>query len=184
MIAQPRFQQSCPRAVFGALILIVALALPAAKAHAQEERLVASEGAWTVKCGAPPGAKSEKCWVEQKVTAEDRPQVGLTVVYFQSPDNQVRRLQAVAPLGVLLMSGLGLKIDGQDIGRVPFQRCPPLGCIAEAQVDEKLLELFKSGSEALFIIFDTPEAGIGIPLSLKGFAGAVAALEKAQAKTQ
>lgn len=152
----------------------------AAAAHAQDERVVANEGAWAVKCGAPPGAKTEKCWVEQKVTAEDRPQVGLTIVYFQSPDNKTRRLQAVAPLGVLLLNGLGLKIDDKDIGRVPFQRCPPIGCLAEAQVDDNLLNQLKTGQEALFIIFDTPEAGIGIPMSLKGFGEAVVALEKAQ----
>jgi invasion protein IalB len=162
----------------------VLLAGSAGDVAAQEERLVATEGAWSVKCGAPPGAKNEKCWVEQKVTAEDRPQVGLTIVYFQSADNKTRRLQAVAPLGVLLLNGLGLKIDGADVGRVPFQRCPPLGCIAEAQVDDKLLNQFKSGGEALFIIFDTPEAGIGIPVSLAGFADAIAALEKAQPQAQ
>ncbi len=153
--------------------LLVAGVLGAARA---EERVVATEGAWVVKCGLPPGAKAEKCWVEQKVTAEDRPQVGLTIVYF----NKTHLLQAVAPLGVLLLNGLGLKIDDKDIGRVPFQRCPPLGCVAEAQVDDKLLNQLKTGKEALFIIFDTPEAGIGIPMSLKGFSEAVVALEKAQ----
>jgi invasion protein IalB len=35
----------------------------------------------------------------------------------------------------------------------------------------------KGGGTAMFIIFDTPEAGIGIPISLQGFDQALAALK-------
>jgi invasion protein IalB len=70
---------------------------------------------------------------------------------------------------VLLPSGLGLKVDQTDIGRAGFVRCLPNGCIAEVIMDDKLVGQLKTGQTATFIIFQTPEEGIGIPVSLKGF---------------
>ena len=76
----------------------------------------------------------------------------------------------MAPLGVLLPSGLGLKIDQTDIGRAGFVRCLTTGCVAEVVMDDGLVRQFKSGTQATFIVFQTPEEGVGIPLSMKGFA--------------
>ena len=36
-------------------------------------------------------------------------------------------------------------------------------------MDDKLLNQLKSGSNATFIVFNTPEEGIGLPLALAGF---------------
>jgi hypothetical protein len=43
------------------------------------------------------------------------------------------------------------------------------GCVAEVQMDENLVKQLRTGQAATFIIFQTPEEGIGIPMSLKGF---------------
>ena len=48
----------------------------------------------------------------QSVTAEDRPNVGLTVVFYKAIGEDKKLLRVVVPLGVLLPTGLGLKIDG------------------------------------------------------------------------
>jgi invasion protein IalB len=48
-------------------------------------------------------------------------------------------------------------------------RCLPNGCVAEVVMDEKLVGQLKGGQQATFVIFQTPEEGIGIPLSLAGF---------------
>ena len=73
------------------------------------------------------------------------------------------------PLGVLLPSGLGLKIDQADVGRAGFVRCLPTGCVAEVMMEDKLIDQLRNGTTATFIIFQTPEEGIGIPLTLTGF---------------
>jgi invasion protein IalB len=70
---------------------------------------------------------------------------------------------------VLLPSGLGLKIDDNDMGRAGFVRCLPNGCVAEVILEDQLLTRLKAGGTATFIIFQTPEEGIGIPISLNGF---------------
>ena len=74
---------------------------------------------------------------------------------------------------MLIPSGLGLKIDQVDVGRAGFVRCLPNGCIAEVVMEDKLVDQMKNGQSATFIIFQTPEEGIGIPLALAGFKEAI-----------
>jgi len=124
---------------------------------------------WQIRCDTPPGAQTEQCALVQSVTAEDRPNVGLTVIVLKTADQKSRLLRVLAPLGVLLPSGLGLKIDNADIGRAGFVRCLPNGCVAEVIMDDNLIAKLRTGTTATFIIFQTPEEGIGIPMSLKGF---------------
>ncbi len=124
---------------------------------------------WQIRCDTPPGAQNEQCALIQSVTAEDRANVGLTVIVLKTADQKSRLMRVVAPLGVLLPSGLGLKIDQTDVGRAGFVRCLPSGCIAEVIMDDNLIKQLRNGQTATFIIFQTPEEGIGFPMSLKGF---------------
>ncbi len=136
-----------------------------------------THGAWQVSCRTPPGAKEEKCALVQSVTAEDRPNVGLTVVFYEAIGEKKKLLRVVVPLGVLLPTGLGLKIDDQDVGNAPFLKCGKRGCVAEVVLQDEVIAKLKQGTNAMFIIFDTPEAGIGIPVSLQGFTDAFASLK-------
>jgi invasion protein IalB len=152
----------------GALLLqwglaaVCALLIGAGVAAAQENKapeladgtIKAQHGDWQVVCKPPPaGAKNEICALVQSVTAEDRPNVGLTV-YFQKFSQGVRVLRVFAP----------------------FLRCHTFACYAQVTLDDKLISQFTNGKTAIFIIFQTEEAGIGIPLSLNGFGQALAAL--------
>ncbi|WP_371311973.1 invasion associated locus B family protein [Pseudovibrio flavus] len=124
---------------------------------------------WQLRCDTPPGAPSEQCALIQNVTAEDRDNVGLTVIVLKTADKQADIMRVLAPLGVLLPSGLGLRIDDKDIGRAAFVRCLPNGCVAEVMMQDDLLTHLTTGKLATFIIFQTPEEGIGIPIALEGF---------------
>ncbi len=126
-------------------------------------------GDWEMRCETPPGAAHEQCALMQSVAAEDKPNVNLVVIVLKTADGKSRLLRVIAPLGVLLPSGLGLKIDAADIGRAGFVRCLPSGCIAEVVMEDKLIQQLSSGTTATFVIFQTPEEGVGIPLSLNGF---------------
>jgi invasion protein IalB len=125
-------------------------------------------GDWQIRCDTPPGAQGEQCALIQSVVAEDRSNAGLTVIVLKTADQKSRLMRVVAPLGVLLPSGLGLKLDNVDVGRAGFVRCLPNGCVAEVVMDDKLLGQLRSAKTATFIIFETPEEGIGFPLSLNG----------------
>jgi invasion protein IalB len=150
-----------------ATILVALLCLPGAAVAQGTVKSVYND--WQIRCDTPPGAKSEQCALIQSVTAEDRPNIGLTVIILKTADKKTRLLRVIAPPGVLLPSGLGLKIDNAEIGRAGFVRCVPNGCVAEVIMDDTLVGKLRTGQSATFIIFQTPEEGIGFPISLKGF---------------
>lgn len=126
-------------------------------------------GDWQQRCEVPAGAKTEQCALVQNVAAEDRPNMTLLVIVLRTADQKARLLRVVAPLGVLLPAGLGLKIDQADIGRAGFVRCLTTGCVAEVVLEDNLIGQLKKGQSATFIVFQTPEEGVGIPVSLNGF---------------
>nr|WP_245504721.1 invasion associated locus B family protein [Aquabacter spiritensis] len=148
-----------------AFVLLCAFAAPASAQGTVKQVF----NDWQIRCDTPPGAQGEQCVLLQSVQAEDRPNVGLTVIILKTADQKSRLLRVLAPLGVLIPSGLGLKIDDVDVGRAGFVRCLPNGCVAEVVMDDTLIGRLRQGKQATFIIFQTPEEGIGIPLSLNGF---------------
>jgi invasion protein IalB len=150
---------------------------PQSAQQALDGTIKGQHGDWQVVCKPPAaGSKVETCALVQSVTAEDRNNVGLTV-YFQKFSNGTKVLRVFAPLGVLLPPGLGLKIDDKDVGHAPFLRCHTFACYAQVVVEDKLVDQLKTGKNAIFVIFQTEEAGIGIPISLAGFGPALAALK-------
>jgi invasion protein IalB len=152
-----------------ALVALVLLVPLTAERAAAQGAVKSVHNDWQVRCDTPPGAQGEQCALIQSVTAEDRANVGLTVIVLKTADQKSRLMRVVAPVGVLLPSGLGLKVDQVDVGRAGFVRCLPNGCVAEVVMDDNLIKQLRGGQTATFIIFQTPEEGIGFPMSLKGF---------------
>ena len=148
-----------------ALVFMTGFAAPAAAQGVVKGKF----GDWEMRCETPPGSARDQCALMQSVAAEDKPNVNLVVIVLKTADGKSRLLRVIAPLGVLLPSGLGLKVDQTDIGRAGFVRCLPSGCVAEVVMEDKLLDQLRTASSATFVIFQTPEEGIGIPLTLNGF---------------
>jgi invasion protein IalB len=148
------------------LALALAIGVPVATAQVQT---VGTFGDWQLQCDTPPGAQRQQCALIQTVQAADRENIGLVVIVLKTADQQAQLMRVVAPLGVLLQFQLGLNIDGTAVGRIEFVRCVVEGCVAEALLEPTLLEQLRNGTSATFIVFVTPEEGIGIPVSLVGF---------------
>src|ERR1700681_3700470 len=149
--------------------LLAAAAPPWGSAAGAQGAVKSVHGDWQIRCETPPGAQSEQCALFQSVVAEDRANVGITVLVLKTADQKSRLMRVQVPLGVLLPAGLGLKIDQVDVGRAGFVRCLPRGCYAEVMMDDTLIGKMKTGQTATFFIFQTPEEGIGFPMGLKGF---------------
>src|SRR3954453_19436146 len=135
------------RLIASAIAVVGACALAAGPVAAQGT-VKSVHGDWQVRCDTPPGAQGEQCALIQSVTAEDRPNVGLTVIVLKSADQKARVMRVLAPLGGLIPAGLGLKINQADIGRASFVRCLPNGCIAEVIMDENLVKQMRTGQTA------------------------------------
>lgn len=157
-------------------VLALPVLAPTASAQLASTTVKATHGSWQLRCGQPPGARQEKCALVQSVKAEDRPNVSLTVIFLRSFDGQKKLLRVVAPLGTLLPTGIGLKIDNVDVGNAPFLKCGQDGCVTEINVTDDVMNRMKTGKNAVFIIFQTPEFGIGVPISLPGFSEGMSSL--------
>ena len=70
---------------------------------------------------------------------------------------------------MILVKGLGLKIDDGDLVAFDFIRCLAEGCLASIDLDEARIAALRGGSQALFIYYFEEAQGVGVPVSLAGF---------------
>ncbi len=163
----------------GAFLVFLALCptLPslASNPPAQDPAIRGVYGEWALRCDVQTGSTVEQCALVQNVYAEGKPDLQLVVVILKAPEGGYL-LRVVAPLGIILPAGLGLRIDGTDIGKTGFMRCLANGCMAEVSMDDGLISRFSTGTTALFIVFPTPGEGTGLPIPLAGFANGLARL--------
>ncbi len=164
-----------------AVVLMGALAVMGVARAQQRAAPVAPEdfaitkgmyGDWKLRCENRPGAQSTQCAISQNVVDEASPDIKLSMIVFRTADGKNTLMRVVAPLGILLPRGLGLKIDDADFGRVGFVRCLPSGCVSEVALKDNLLENLRTGKVASFLVFKAQEQGVGIPITLEGFAEA------------
>ena len=149
-------------------------------------------GDWELRCDqspqppvagvAQPATPREQCILYQNIADEkdDALSLRISVSKVSDPKTPGQRrpvLLVVARLGVLLPRGLALRIDQTEIGSTGFVRCIPEGCVAQVDMDDGLLEKFRKGQTATFIIALTPEEQRGLPLALDGFDKGYAALQ-------
>ena len=103
-------------------IAIAVFSMPAYGQQQPPGTIRSNHGAWSVICDTPAGASGEQCALMQNVIADDRPEVGLSVVVLKTADRKAKILRILAPLGVLLKDGMELYVDGNNIGRAYFTR--------------------------------------------------------------
>lgn len=157
-------------------LTFIASAVPSV-AQQQPGTPKSTHGAWSVICDKPAGASEEQCALMQNVIADDRPEVGLSVVVLKTADRKSRILRILAPLGVLLKDGMELYIDNNNIGRAYFTRCFSEGCYVEVDIDDELLKVLRAGKSAVFALRESVDQDrVGIPIELTGFADGYDAL--------
>ncbi len=130
------------------------------------------------------------CALFQSVAAKSRPRFGLTILISkddgsttntnsnQNTEKPAAMIKMLVPLGILIPTGIGMEIDGRNLGLTGFLRCLPNGCTAVATLTQVLLDDLKSAKLASFTIFLTPEDGLSIPVELDGLSAGFAALDQ------
>ena len=70
-----------PKFVSRSAAMLACAALCALPSFATAQGVVKAQyGDWQMSCDTPPGASFEQCAIIQNVTAEDQPNVGLSVI--------------------------------------------------------------------------------------------------------
>ena len=156
------------RTFFRILLGLAFLGALTCAAHAQGA-VKAKHGDWETRCETPPGASYEQCAIVLSVVDQERPNLTMVVIVLNTADRKARLMRVIAPLGVLLPSGVGLHVDDQDLGHLNYLQCLANGCIAQVALDEKLLDKLKTGKTMTLGVFQTPEQGVGVVAPLAGF---------------
>jgi invasion protein IalB len=149
-------------------------------------------GDWELRCetnAAPlapeqagqPAPEGEQCYLYQNVADESSDRLNLVISILRvqdpkKPDTAKTILRVLAPLGVLLPRGLGLKLDDQDIGSTGFVRCWSNACIAEVDMDKDLLDRFSAAKQATFFFSISEDESRGLPINLDKLADGLKAL--------
>ncbi len=180
---------TCFGAVWGVLALFAASAGPASA----QAIVKGNYGDWELRCEAQPAALApeqatpapaagEQCYLYQNIADESSDRLNLIISILRvqdpkKPDAKKLILRVLAPLGVLLPRGLGLKLDETDIGSTGFVRCWSNACVAEVDMDKGLQDQFIAAKQATFFFAITEDEVRGLPIKLDKIGEGLAALQ-------
>jgi len=136
---------------------------------------------WRFGCGpvnAKEGAKGpQMCQMFQVVLDKKGGKAVLLMVLSQLPHQEKPILEILVPLGVRLVPGLTIRVDGsKDSIRVPFMVCMTAGCSTQGPVSDEAIDRFKHGHKLDISFIAPPGREVHHEVSLNGFTAAFAAL--------
>lgn len=161
-----------------AMMLVLAGWAPAFAA--QDQRAEAKKEApgplWSKQC-TRDGAGREVCYVEQYAVAMPEKTVLLNVTMAFTGNGGNARLIMTAPLGVQLIPGLVMAIDGGKPVTLPFESCHAGGCRMIVDLDEQSLDQIRRGTSMVVRFVAADSKALDIPVPLKGLAAALKQLQ-------
>lgn len=165
------------KATFALVIASASLSLFAGASLAQNAQqgstVKAKHGAWEIRCS---NQDANACLMAQTgnnkegqpvIQALLRKTPGLT-----GPNNEAIEavMEIVTPIGVLIPAGVGVKIDGAEVGRGGFRYCSPQACIVQEPIQADFVSKLKKGSGAtMTLVSATNGETAEIAISLSGF---------------
>ncbi len=178
------FRRTPSQRCFGPLRSALALAMLASVALTPALAAPAGEktfGDWHFGC-APidekAGAKAgEVCQMFQPVLDKKAGKTVLAMIVSRLPREEKPIMEIVVPLGVRLVPGMMIRVDGsKDSIHVPFIVCRPGGCSTQGPLSDEATDRFKNGQK-LDVSFISPVGRqVTREVSLSGFSAAFAAL--------
>lgn len=125
---------------------------------------------WQKQCDQT--AAEHPCWVEQFAIAMPN-KVVVAHVRFDIQQGGKTGIIVFAPLGVALIPGLQLILDGGKPIALPYERCSAEGCDASAVLDQEAVEKFEQG-KILTVRYAVADAKTtDIPIRLEGLTAAL-----------
>jgi invasion protein IalB len=151
---------------------------PAAGAPAaapEQEITVTKQGDWEIGCVAG----TTNCEMQQVALDEtDNPVVLVRVVRLPEAADAEALMIFNTPLGTLLPTGLGFRIDSAEGAALPFEWCVQEGCIVRLGLRDAEIAAMKRGKIVKLTVSSIadPNAPVELDLSLTGFTAAYGSL--------
>ena len=133
----------------------------------------ATHGSWQIRCQRPaePGSL---CTAVLEITQKGTVIFGWVVA--NGKNGLVTELES--PTGVLIQSGLEVKLGDALVRHVNFVSCTPQQCSGEMPMDEAVVKQMSAGDKASVTIVAADGRGIEFTMSTAGFDKALAAISK------
>lgn len=146
-------------AVAGAVGLIASGLAPAAAQQIPQ--------GWFKVCSKQ--ADNDICNVQNIVMADTGQMItGISLIEIKGKVNR-KVFQISVPTGRLILPGIGMQIDGAKAQKIDYALCFPDRCVAEAALNDKLVESFKKGGELTLTSVNFQNKPNPIKISLSGF---------------
>ncbi|GJE39086.1 invasion associated locus B family protein [Methylobacterium persicinum] len=142
----------------------------------------AAYGDWILRC-EKTGEKSRLCEVAQTIQVKDQDKTlpVAQIAFGRLKPGEPLRVTVALPSNISLPSSAALALNDKDPRPIdlPWRRCLPGNCIADAQPAPDALRLYLTASEPARLSFiDAAGRVIGLPLSVRGLQQALDALNK------
>lgn len=153
------------------LVRVLACMLPAhfliGVAIAQQPG-TSKHGAWETQCTSPT-SNSKACALVQETMSEEQPSAGIMVAVRKAVGMPNGIIQIFTPPKIFLLEGADIKIDENELGKLPFFRCTEITCAAEAPISNDLINRMLNGKTMLITIYSNPGEELRYIFTLDGF---------------
>lgn len=151
--------------------MLLAASLWVAAVPARPEQSAQSFKDWALRCPDEVG-----CVLEQRVLLGDNPTPLLHVALQYQDEPPILSAIIRVPLGVRLLPGLTIAIDGGQPLTLSFHHCRPEGCLVLTQVSDPLALALRRGNQADVSYQLADSRVLRVPLSLHGITAGLRAL--------
>lgn len=136
---------------------------------------------WLVRCDQDQG-EPERCFMVQNVLAQNDegkriPLLNVIIGHGQTDGEQITVMQFTVPLGLYLPSGIAFDVGQGEPVRIAIEVCTNKACVARYRLDEATRIAMQKGDRATVQLVQANRKAIDVPVSLKGFTKAYAALK-------
>lgn len=142
----------------------------------------ASFGDWTLRCQRIEGTRTQRiCEVAQVLQAQGQQTPLAQIAIGRLSAGDPLRVTAVMPVSVSFPSSVQIAFGEKDTRPLdlPWQRCLPTGCFADAVLPEDTARAWRKATEAGRIVFrDAAGRDLALPLSTRGLEPALEALAR------
>lgn len=160
-----------------------AAATPApAQVPAEPSITTAAFGDWTLRCQRIESPRPARvCEVAQVLQAQGQQTPIAQIAIGRMSASDPLRITAVTPVSISFPSSVQITLGDKEAKPLdlPWRRCIPTGCMADAAPGDDLLKQWRKASEAGRIVFrDAAGRDLALPLSTRGLDPALDALAK------
>lgn len=133
---------------------------------------------WVVQCvPAPQAGGGQACEMYQQIDHQQSNQRLLLASVRFEPEQVEPVLVLVAPFGLRLADGVELRDGETVVARYAFETCLSAGCLVIAPLELSVIDLLRRGEGLSVQMTARNGDGLGVPLSLQGFARAMDRLD-------